>query len=75
MQFQEIQDNIRSRRNKIFLLMEEVSFLKLINCTRIKLEGFTYYFLNVVLSNSFLISDSFSDTLAENTAKDKELKQ
>lgn len=27
MQFQEIQDNIRSRRNKIFLLMEEVRFL------------------------------------------------
>lgn len=26
MQLQEIQDNIRSRRNKIFLLMEEVSF-------------------------------------------------
>ena len=27
MQSQEIQDNIKSRRNKIFLLMEEVSVL------------------------------------------------
>lgn len=27
MQAQEIQDNIRSRRNKIFLLMEEVKFV------------------------------------------------
>lgn len=29
MQFQEIQDNIRSRRNKIFLLMEEVRRLRI----------------------------------------------
>lgn len=32
MQLQEIQDNIRSRRNKIFLLMEEVNFLEFPNC-------------------------------------------
>lgn len=31
MQMQEIQDNIRSRRNKIFLLMEEVSFVITVN--------------------------------------------
>lgn len=31
MQLQEIQDNIRSRRNKIFLLMEEVRFPKIID--------------------------------------------
>lgn len=34
MQFQEIQDNIRSRRNKIFLLMEEVSFLKFLTSSK-----------------------------------------
>lgn len=28
MELQEIQDNIRGRRNKIFLLMEEVSLLQ-----------------------------------------------
>lgn len=28
MRLKEIQDNIQSRRNKIFLLMEEVGFLK-----------------------------------------------
>lgn len=28
MQLQEIQDNIKSRRNKIFLLMEEVKYIK-----------------------------------------------
>lgn len=31
MQMQDIQDNIRSRRNKIFLLMEEVNFLEFPN--------------------------------------------
>lgn len=29
MQLREIQNNIRSRRNKIFLLMEEVKFVKI----------------------------------------------
>lgn len=39
MQLQEIQDNIKSRRNKIFLLMEEVCFLICLFCFPFSFSG------------------------------------